>query len=76
MHARISPDPDFRSPSRPPAVETDRQLSDAKQEVIGVKEVGLVEYRFEPDGFEVLHVRAPVQIDVGLDSLIGEAATS
>ena len=51
-------------------------ISDAKQEVIGVKEVGLVEYRFQPDGFEVLHVRAPGQIDVGLDSLIGEAATS
>lgn len=50
-------------------------ISDAKQEVIGVKEVGLVEYRFEPDGFEVLHVRAPGQIDVGLDSLIGDAAT-
>lgn len=51
-------------------------ISDAKQEVIGVNEVGLVEYRFQPDGFEVLHVRAPGQIDVGLDSLIGEAATS
>jgi 3',5'-cyclic AMP phosphodiesterase CpdA len=51
-------------------------ISDAKQEVIGVKEVGLVEYRFQPDGFEVLHVRAPGQIDVGLDSLIGTAATS
>jgi len=51
-------------------------ISDAKQEVIGVKEVGLVEYRFQPDGFEVLHVRAPGQIDVVLDSLICEAATS
>src|ERR1700726_2806800 len=34
-------------------------LSDARQEVIGTKEVGMVEYRFRPDGFEVLHVRAP-----------------
>ncbi len=41
------------------------------QEVIGAKEVGLVEYRFQPDSFEVRHVRAPGQIDVDLDSLIG-----
>jgi 3',5'-cyclic AMP phosphodiesterase CpdA len=46
-------------------------ISDARQEVIGVKEVGMVEYRFQPDGFEVLHVRAPGQVDVDLDSLIG-----
>jgi 3',5'-cyclic AMP phosphodiesterase CpdA len=45
-------------------------IPDAKQEVIGIKEVGLVEYRFKPDSFEVLHVRAPGQIDVGLDSLL------
>src|SRR5216684_8275061 len=46
-------------------------ISDARQEVIGVKEVGLVEYRFQPDSFEVLHVRAPGQTDVDLGSLIG-----
>ena len=40
------------------------------QEVIGIKEVGLVEYRFQPDSFEVRHVRAPGQIDVGLDELL------
>ena len=45
-------------------------ISDKVQEVIGIKEVGLVEYRFRPDGFEVLHVRAPGQIDVDMDSLI------
>jgi hypothetical protein len=39
--------------------------------LIGIKEVGLVEYRFQPDAFEVRHVRAPCQIDVDLDSLIG-----
>ena len=44
-------------------------ISDAGQEVIGVKEVGLVEYRFQPDSFEVRNVRAPGQIDVDLDSL-------
>jgi 3',5'-cyclic AMP phosphodiesterase CpdA len=46
-------------------------ISDARQEVIGTKEVGLVEYRFQPDSFEVRHVRAPGQIDVDLDSLLG-----
>jgi 3',5'-cyclic AMP phosphodiesterase CpdA len=49
-------------------------ISDAKQEVIGLKQVGLVEYRFQPDGFEVRHVRAPGQIDVDLDSLFGPDA--
>jgi 3',5'-cyclic AMP phosphodiesterase CpdA len=44
-------------------------ISDARQEVIGIKEVGMVEYRFQPDGFEVRHVRAPGQVDVDMDSL-------
>jgi 3',5'-cyclic AMP phosphodiesterase CpdA len=44
-------------------------IPDRVQEVIGIKEVGLVEYRFQPDGFEVRHVRAPGQIDVDMDSL-------
>jgi 3',5'-cyclic AMP phosphodiesterase CpdA len=44
------------------------------QEVIGIKKVGLVEYRFRPDSFEVLHVRAPGQTDVGLDELRGVAS--
>ena len=51
-------------------------ISDRKQEVIGIKEVGLVEYRFQPDSFEVRHVRAPGQIDVDLDSLLGHALKS
>jgi 3',5'-cyclic AMP phosphodiesterase CpdA len=46
-------------------------IPDKKQEVIGLKEVGLVEYRFQPDGFEVRHVRAPGQIDIDMDSLFG-----
>ncbi len=46
-------------------------ISDKRQEAIATKEVGLVEYRFQPDSFEVLHVRAPGQIDVDLDSLLG-----
>jgi 3',5'-cyclic AMP phosphodiesterase CpdA len=44
-------------------------IPDRLQEVIGIKEVGLVEYRFQPDGFEVRHVRAPRQIDVDMDTL-------
>jgi 3',5'-cyclic AMP phosphodiesterase CpdA len=44
-------------------------ISDKKQEVIGIKEVGLVEYRFQPDAFEVRHVRAPGQVDIDMDSL-------
>ena len=48
-------------------------IPDRMQEVIGAKEVGLVEYRFAPDSFEVRHVRAPGQIDVGLDELLGKA---
>lgn len=46
-------------------------LPERIQPVIGTKETGLVEYRFQPDAFEVRHVRAPGQADVGLDSLIG-----
>jgi 3',5'-cyclic AMP phosphodiesterase CpdA len=45
-------------------------ISDKRQERIGIKEVGLVEYRFQPDAFEVRHVRAPGQIDVDLDELL------
>jgi 3',5'-cyclic AMP phosphodiesterase CpdA len=51
-------------------------ISDAKQEVIGIKEVGLVEYRFQPDGFEVRHVKAPGQIEIEMDSLLGPASKS
>jgi 3',5'-cyclic AMP phosphodiesterase CpdA len=49
-------------------------IPDKMQEVIGIKEVGLVEYRFQPDGFDVLHVRAPGQIDVDGACLIGPAS--
>lgn len=44
-------------------------ISDKRQEVIGIKQVGLVEYRFQPDGFEVRFVKAPGQVDIDLDSL-------
>jgi 3',5'-cyclic AMP phosphodiesterase CpdA len=51
-------------------------LPERIQPIIGVKEVGLVEYRFQPDGFEVRHVRAPGQIDVGLDELLKATSKS
>ena len=51
-------------------------ISDARQEVIGIKEVGLVEYRFQPGSFKVVHVRAPGQTDIDLDSLIGVTSKS
>jgi 3',5'-cyclic AMP phosphodiesterase CpdA len=49
-------------------------IPDGMQEVIGIKEVGLVEYRFQPDGFEVRYVRVPGQVDVDLESLLGKAS--
>ncbi len=42
------------------------------QPVMGLKETGLVEYRFRPDSFEVRHVRAAGQADVGLDELLAK----
>jgi 3',5'-cyclic AMP phosphodiesterase CpdA len=47
-------------------------IADSRQEVIAIKETGLVEYRFQPDAFEVRHVRAPGQVDVDLDSLLAK----
>ncbi len=44
--------------------------SDAKQEPIGIKETGLVEYVFQPDSFEVRHVRAAGQINLDLYSVL------
>jgi hypothetical protein len=44
-------------------------ISDNKrQELIGIKQVGLVEYRFKPDSFEVRVIRAAGQVDIDLDS--------
>jgi 3',5'-cyclic AMP phosphodiesterase CpdA len=51
-------------------------ISDAMQERIGIKEVGLVEYRFQPDSFEVRHIRAPGQTDVWLDELLDKIAAA
>jgi 3',5'-cyclic AMP phosphodiesterase CpdA len=49
--------------------------SNETQEVIGIKEVGLVEYRFQPDGFEVHHIRAPGQIDHDGPEVVAAAQT-
>jgi len=46
-------------------------LPERIQPIIGTKEVGLVEYRFQPNALEVRHVKAPGQTDIDLDSLIG-----
>lgn len=48
--------------------------SNEKQEPIGIKETGLVEYVFQPDGFEVRHVRAAGQIDIDLFSVLEPSA--
>jgi 3',5'-cyclic AMP phosphodiesterase CpdA len=48
-------------------------IADARQELIAIKETGLVEYRFQPDAFEVRHVRAPGQVDVDLDALLAKS---
>ena len=50
-------------------------ISDARQDRIGIKECGLVEYRFTPDSFEVRFVRAKGQADIDLDSLLAKAPT-
>lgn len=44
-------------------------LSDKRQPRIAIKETGLVEYRFQPDSFEVRHVKAAGQVDIDLDDL-------
>jgi 3',5'-cyclic AMP phosphodiesterase CpdA len=49
-------------------------ISDQRQERIGLKEVGLVEYRFRPGSFEVRHIRAPGQVDIDLDELLNNVA--
>jgi 3',5'-cyclic AMP phosphodiesterase CpdA len=51
-------------------------IADTRQDRIALKETGLVEYRFTPDGFEVRHVRAPGQVDIDLDSLLAKAPTN
>jgi hypothetical protein len=50
-------------------------ISDQRQERIAIKEIGLVEYRFRPDSFEVRHIRAPGQVDVDLDELLAKEKT-
>ena len=47
-------------------------INDAHQDRIGIKEVGLVEYRFQPDSLEVRHVRAAGQRDVDIEELLAQ----
>jgi len=45
-------------------------IPDRMQDVIGVKETGLVEYCFRPESFEVRNVRASGLVNVSLDELL------
>jgi hypothetical protein len=47
-------------------------INDARQDRIAIKKVGLVEYRFQPDSFEVRHVRAAGQVDVDIEELFAQ----
>jgi 3',5'-cyclic AMP phosphodiesterase CpdA len=47
-------------------------INDARQDRIAIKDVGLVEYRFRPDSFEVRHVRAAGQVDVDIEELFAQ----
>jgi 3',5'-cyclic AMP phosphodiesterase CpdA len=51
-------------------------LPERIQPIIGTKEVGLVEYRFRPDAFEVRHVKVPGLTELDLDSLNGRKSQS
>lgn len=44
-------------------------ISDRRQQRIGIKEVGLVEYRFQPDSVEVRHVRPAAMVDFDLEEV-------
>jgi hypothetical protein len=48
------------------------KINDQRQHLIGIKETGLVEYRFQPDGFEVRHVRAAGQVDIDIEEIIAQ----
>ncbi|WP_375160843.1 metallophosphoesterase family protein [Bradyrhizobium sp. RDT46] len=47
-------------------------INDRRQDRVAIKEVGLVEYRFRPDSFEVRHVRAAGQVDVDIEELLAQ----
>jgi len=48
------------------------KINDQRQDRIAIKEVGLVEYRFRPDSFEVRHVRAAGQVDIDIEELLAQ----
>jgi 3',5'-cyclic AMP phosphodiesterase CpdA len=58
------------------APSTSFVLPERIQPIIGTKEVGLVEYRFQPDAFEVRHVKLPGLTELDLDSLNGSKPAS
>ena len=46
----------------------------ARQERIGIKGTGLVEYRFQPDGVEVRHVKSAGQRDIDIEEVRAQMA--
>ncbi|MBR0831236.1 metallophosphoesterase [Bradyrhizobium manausense] len=51
-------------------------INDQRQVRIGIKETGLVEYRFQPDSFEVRHVKAAGQVDIDIEELFAQMAAA
>jgi 3',5'-cyclic AMP phosphodiesterase CpdA len=49
-------------------------INDKRQERIGIKEVGFVEYRFQPDSLEVRHIRAAGQVDIDIEEILSQMA--
>lgn len=47
-------------------------INDKRQVRIGLKETGLVEYRFQPDSFEVRHVKAQGQVDIDIEDILAQ----
>jgi 3',5'-cyclic AMP phosphodiesterase CpdA len=51
-------------------------INDHRQDRIGIKETGLVEYRFRPDSFEARHVRAAGQLDIDIEEILAQMAAA
>ena len=64
--------PDWRRTRHVWAPSAGFVINDARQDRIAIKEVGLVEYCFQPDSLEVRHVRAAGQRDVDIEELLAQ----
>ncbi|KYG18934.1 phosphohydrolase [Bradyrhizobium sp. AT1] len=47
-------------------------INDQRQDRIAIKEVGLVEYRFQPDSLEVRHIKAAGQRDIDIEEILAQ----